>query len=37
VLFFHGGRLSEQTLAPDFFDKPRTKEAAAFLKGELLW
>jgi tungstate transport system ATP-binding protein len=37
VLFFHGGRLREQTPAPGFFDKPHTEEAAAFLNGDLLW
>ena len=37
VLFFHGGRLREQTDASRFFDQPQTKEAAAFLTGDLLW
>jgi tungstate transport system ATP-binding protein len=37
VLFFHGGRLREQTPAATFFDKPQTPEAAAFLNGDLLW
>ncbi|MFC5068718.1 ATP-binding cassette domain-containing protein [Flaviflagellibacter deserti] len=37
VLFFHGGRLREQTPAPAFFEKPQTPEAAAFLNGDLLW
>jgi tungstate transport system ATP-binding protein len=37
VLFFHAGKLREQTPAPGFFDKPKTEEAAAFLKGDLLW
>ncbi len=37
VLFFHGGRLREQTPAAAFFEKPQTPEAAAFLNGDLLW
>jgi tungstate transport system ATP-binding protein len=37
VLFFHGGKLREQTPAPEFFDRPRTEEASAFLRGDLLW
>lgn len=37
VLLFHGGRLREQTAAPAFFDAPKTPEAAAFLRGDLLW
>ncbi len=37
VLFFHAGRLREQTLASAFFDTPKTQEAAAFLRGDLLW
>jgi tungstate transport system ATP-binding protein len=37
VLFMHSGQLLEQTPAVDFFAKPRTAEARAFLAGELLW
>ena len=37
VLFLHHGRLLEQASAADFFDAPSSDEAAAFLKGELLW
>lgn len=37
VLFFHHGRLREQTPAPLFFERPQTPEATAFLKGDLLW
>ncbi|RVT97736.1 ATP-binding cassette domain-containing protein [Rhodovarius crocodyli] len=37
VLFLHRGRLLEHTPAADFFTTPRTAEAAAFLRGELLW
>ena len=36
VLFFHRGRLLEKTPAESFFRGPRTPEAAAFLKGELI-
>jgi tungstate transport system ATP-binding protein len=37
ILFLHNGRLLEQTPADQFFAAPRTREAAAFIKGELLW
>ncbi len=37
VLFLHRGRLIEQAPAERFFEQPRTPEADAFLKGELLW
>ncbi|MFN3450247.1 MAG: ATP-binding cassette domain-containing protein [Roseococcus sp.] len=37
VLFLHRGRLLEQTPAAVFFARPATAEAAAFLRGELLW
>jgi tungstate transport system ATP-binding protein len=37
VLFLHRGRLVEHAPAAAFFQAPRTPEAAAFLKGELLW
>jgi tungstate transport system ATP-binding protein len=37
VLFLHNGRLIEQTPAEEFFTAPRTEEARAFVKGELLW
>jgi tungstate transport system ATP-binding protein len=36
VLFLHQGRLLEQTPADEFFAQPRSAEAAAFLRGELL-
>ncbi|MEM6932950.1 MAG: ATP-binding cassette domain-containing protein [Pseudomonadota bacterium] len=36
VLFFHKGRLEEHTPAYDFFDRPRSSAARAFLAGELL-
>ena len=37
VLFLHRGRLLEQTPAARFFEQPATAEAAAFLRGELVW
>jgi tungstate transport system ATP-binding protein len=36
ILFLHHGRLLERTPADEFFAAPRTAEAAAFLKGDLL-
>jgi tungstate transport system ATP-binding protein len=37
VLFLHRGRLLEHTPAEEFFRKPQSEAAAAFLAGELLW
>ncbi|MEX0923206.1 MAG: ATP-binding cassette domain-containing protein [Rhodovibrionaceae bacterium] len=37
VVFLHNGRLLERSPAADFFETPRSKEAQAFLSGELLW
>ncbi len=37
VLFLHHGRLLERSVADDFFKEPGSKEARAFLAGELLW
>lgn len=37
VVFLHQGRLLEQTPAARFFEAPQSREAEAFLKGELLW
>ena len=37
VLFLHHGRLLEQTPADEFFERPRSEAARAFIKGELLW
>jgi tungstate transport system ATP-binding protein len=37
VLFFHNGRLVEQSPADTFFNGPTSEAAAAFLGGELLW
>jgi tungstate transport system ATP-binding protein len=36
VLFLHKGRLIEHTPAATFFARPRSAEAAAFLRGDLL-
>ena len=36
ILFLHHGRLLERTPAAEFFAAPRTAEATAFLKGDLL-
>jgi tungstate transport system ATP-binding protein len=37
VVFLHHGRVLESAPAPAFFAAPRTEEAAAFLRGDLLW
>ncbi|MCK8517297.1 ATP-binding cassette domain-containing protein [Methylonatrum kenyense] len=37
VLFLCGGRLLEQTPATTFFEQPQSPEAAAFLRGDLVW
>lgn len=37
VLFLHRGNLMEDAAATHFFETPRSPEAAAFIKGELLW
>lgn len=37
VLFLDRGRILEVTPAPDFFTKPASREARAYLSGELLW
>jgi tungstate transport system ATP-binding protein len=36
VLFLHAGRLAEHTPARDFFPKPKTAPAQAFLAGEIV-
>jgi ABC-type phosphate transport system ATPase subunit len=33
----HAGRIAERAPVEAFFDRPATREAAAFIKGELLW
>lgn len=37
VIFLFRGRLLEQTPADQFFKLPSTQEAAAFIRGELVW
>lgn len=37
VLFLHRGRLLEHGPADGFFEHPQTREAQAFIHGELLW
>ncbi|HEX7929105.1 MAG TPA: phosphate ABC transporter ATP-binding protein [bacterium] len=37
ILFMHRGRLLEHGPATSFFNAPRTPEAQAFIRGELVW
>lgn len=37
IVFLNKGRLVEYGSAADFFDAPKTREASAFLAGDLLW
>lgn len=37
VVFVHGGRVLEHAAAAAFFAQPATPEAAAFLRGDLVW
>ena len=37
VLFLHQGRLVERAPVAQFFARPASPEAAAFIKGELPW
>ncbi|MDN6323221.1 MAG: ABC transporter ATP-binding protein [Halomonas sp.] len=37
VLFMHNGELLEHTPANDFFTAPTSREAGAFIRGELVW
>ena len=37
ILFLHRGRLLEHGPAAEFFGRPRSKEAVAFLEGQLVW
>jgi tungstate transport system ATP-binding protein len=37
IVFIHNGRVAERAAADRFFAGPATPDAAAFLKGELLW
>lgn len=36
VVFLHGGKLVEQAKGADFFAAPRSKEAQAYLRGEIV-
>ncbi len=36
VLFMHGGRILEHTEAQSFFNQPASKEAQAFIQGDLI-
>lgn len=37
VVFLLRGRVHEHSQATEFFDSPRTAEAAAFIRGDLVW
>ena len=37
VLFLHHGRLLERSPVAEFFERPQTREATAYIRGELLW
>ena len=37
VVFLMRGRVHEHTPASTFFESPQTAEAAAFIRGELIW
>lgn len=37
VVFVHRGRICEHAPARDFFERPASEEAGAFIRGELLW
>ncbi|MGO1888808.1 MAG: phosphate ABC transporter ATP-binding protein, partial [Halomonas sp.] len=37
VLFMYNGELLEHTPANDFFTAPTSREAGAFIRGELVW
>jgi tungstate transport system ATP-binding protein len=37
ILFLHRGQLLEWTPASEFFTRPRSQEARAFLEGQLPW
>jgi tungstate transport system ATP-binding protein len=37
VMVMHRGHLLEATPAEEFFNQPRSPQAAAFIKGELIW
>ena len=37
VLFIHQGRLLEVTPSEAFFARPQSREARAYLRGDLVW
>ena len=37
IVFLHHGRVVERQPAEEFFTRPKTREAAAFIAGDLLW
>ena len=37
VVYLHQGRVLERASVEDFFKNPQSREAAAFIKGELPW
>ncbi|GEN27658.1 ABC transporter ATP-binding protein [Halovibrio variabilis] len=37
IVFLHNGELLEHTPASDFFTAPASREAKAFIRGELVW
>ena len=37
IIFMFGGKIIETTPSTEFFVKPRSMEARAFIKGDLLW
>ncbi len=37
IVLLVDGRIVERTAAPDFFAQPRSREGAAFLRGDLSW
>jgi tungstate transport system ATP-binding protein len=37
IVFLHAGRIAERAPADAFFDRPTTREAEGFIKGELPW
>jgi tungstate transport system ATP-binding protein len=37
IVFLSAGRIVEQTPAPEFFNQPRSPDAAAYLEGVLPW
>ena len=37
IIFLHRGRIVEKAEAETFFTTPKSKEAEAFLSGDLVW